>query len=188
MFDVTPCVLKLHVWDLTVSRPLLHQTETESRAETHGTGVRHNTKYNVFLLMQYRIRDPCIWYKHKRHLRFLSLFLKGYYHSTYYKSDAPSVKPINQITEHIGKKKEKKKNFLWQLLAFFFFFGYLWYSKKLVCHPSLAQKLESRKKTFQNEGKNKLYNQTKLAMYVFFCFFVFSFFLSIKVNVIVTLK
>lgn len=85
------------------------------------TGVRHNTKYNAFLLMQYRIRDPCIWYKHKRHLRFLSLFLKGYYHSTYYKSDAPSVKPINQIMEHIVKKKLLMATF--GFFYFILFFG-----------------------------------------------------------------
>ncbi len=113
----------------TVSQPLLHQTETESRAETHGTGVRHNTKYKGFLLMQYRIRDLCIWYKQKRRLRFLCL-LKGYYHSTYYNNYAPSVKPINQITEHIEKKrKNNDKNFLWQLLTFFIFFVFVpyWY-------------------------------------------------------------
>ncbi len=106
----------------TVSQPLLHQTETESRAETHGTGVRHNTKYKGFLLMQYRIRDLCIWYKQKIRLRFLCL-LKGYYHSTYYNNYAPSVKPINQITEHIEKKRKNNdnKNFLWQLLTFFYF-------------------------------------------------------------------
>ncbi len=58
--------------------------------------------------------------------------------------------------------------------------------KVFVCCPSLVQKLKCRKKN-QNEGKNKLYNHTKLAMYVFFFFFVCSFFpLSIKVNVIAT--
>lgn len=41
-----------------------------------------------------------------------------------------------------------------------------------VCHPSLVQKLECRKKN-QNEGKNKLYNHTKLAMYVFLCLYIF---------------
>lgn len=115
--------------DRTVSQPLLHQTETESRAETHGTGVRHNTKYNGFLLMQYRIRDLCIWYKQKRHLRFLCL-LKGYYHSTYYKNYAPSVKPINQITKRIVKKKKRKINQQKLLMAtfnFFIFFVPYWY-------------------------------------------------------------
>lgn len=119
------------------SHSLPATSSSGSRAETHGTGVRHNTKYNGFLLMQYRIRDLCIWYKHKRHLHFLCLFLKGYYHSTYYKSYAPSVKPINQITECIVKKRKKKKqNFLWQLLTFFL--CTLLVFKKHICLTSIS--------------------------------------------------
>lgn len=74
--------------------------------------------------------------------------------------------------------------------GFFFFFCTLMVFKKaclFVVHLwSRSLSAEKKKEKLQNEGKNKLYNQMKLAMYVFVS--VLFFLLSIKVNVIVTLK
>lgn len=66
---------------------------------------------------------------------------------------------------------------------FFFVFVPYWYSKKTICLSAISGP-ETLSAENQNEGKNKLYNHTKLAIYVFLCLYFFP--LSIKVNVIAT--